>query len=122
MKKYEIKIIKSFKNAAKGIFYVFRTQRNFKTQIFCFIAAVATAVLLDLNFSKTAIIIFAGGLVLIGEMVNTGLEKLVDLIKPDYHSLARIIKDISAGVVLMSSIMAVIIGIIIFLPAIIDLF
>ena len=122
MKKVRLKILKSFKDAIKGIIYIFRTQRNFRIQIFCFMLATATAFILRLSLAETAIIVFAGGLVLVGEMVNTGLEKLVDLINPEYHSLAGIIKDISAGVVLVSSILAVIIGIIIFLPAIIKLF
>lgn len=122
MKKTSKKIIKSFKDAIKGIIYIFQTQRNFRIQMFCFVLATAAAFILKLNFAETAIIIFAGGLVLVGEMINTGLEKLVDLISPEYHPLAGRIKDISAGVVLVSSILAVIIGIIIFLPAIIDLF
>ena len=122
MKIGKFTIIKSFKYAINGVIYIFRTQRNFRIQIVCFIIATATAFILRLSWPETAVIVFAGGLVLVGEMVNTGLEKLLDLINPEYHPLARIIKDISAGVVLMASILAVIIGIIIFLPAIIRLF
>lgn len=122
MKKIRKKIIKSFKDAIKGIAFTFQTQRNFRIQVICFIIATAMAFILRLSFTETAVIIFAGGLVLVGEMINTGLEKLVDLIKPEYHPLAGRIKDISAGVVLVSSILAVIIGLIIFLPAIINLF
>ncbi len=84
--------------------------------------ATTTAFILKLTFAETAIIIFAGGLVMVGEMINTGMETLVDLISPEYHPLAGRIKDIAAGSVLVSSIVAVIIGIIIFLPAIIELF
>jgi len=122
MKKTSKKIIKSFKDAIKGIIYIFQTQRNFRIQVACFLIAVIAAFILDLNFYQVAIIVFASGFVLMGEMINTGLEKLVDLISPEYHPLAGRIKDISAGVVLVASIVAVIIGIIIFLPAIIDLF
>lgn len=122
MKKTSKKIIKSFKDAIKGILYIFKTQRNFRIQLVCFVIATATAFILKLSFAETAIIIFAGGLVMVGEMINTGLETLVDLISPEYHPLAGRIKDIAAGSVLVSSIVAVIIGIIIFLPAIIELF
>lgn len=122
MKKTSKKIIKSFKDAIKGILYIFKTQRNFRIQLVCFVIATATAFILKLSLAETAIIIFAGGLVMVGEMINTGLETLVDLISPDYHPLAGRIKDIAAGSVLVSSIVAVIIGIIIFLPAIIKLF
>ncbi len=122
MKKTSKKIIKSFQDAIKGIIYIIKTQRNFRVQLVCFVLVTAAAFILRLSFTETAIIIFAGGLVLVGEMTNTGLEKLVDLIKPEYHPLAGRIKDISAGVVLVSSILAVIIGLIIFIPAIIKLF
>lgn len=122
MKKTSKKIIKSFSDAIKGILYVFQTQRNFRIQIAGFIIATSAAFIFELSFAETAVIIFAGGLVIVGEMINTGLEKLVDLISPEYHPLAGRIKDIAAGAVLVSSILAVIIAIIIFLPAIIALF
>ncbi|MCK5757561.1 MAG: diacylglycerol kinase family protein [Clostridiales bacterium] len=122
MKKTSKKIIKSFKDAIKGILYIYKTQRNFRIQTVCFVIATATAFILKLSLAEIAIIIFAGGLVMVGEMINTGMETLVDLISPEYHPLAGRIKDIAAGAVLVSSIIAVIIGIIIFLPAIIELF
>jgi len=122
MKKISNKLVKSFRDAIRGILYIFRTQRNFKIQLVCFVVAVGTAFLLKLKLPEIAIIVFAGGLVLVGEMINTGLERLVDLISPEYHPIARDIKDISAGVVLVASILAVIIGLIIFIPAIIELF
>lgn len=122
MKKTSKRIIKSFKDAISGIIYIFRTQRNYRIQVVLFILVICAAALLELSFPETAVIIFAGGLVLVGEMINTGLEKLVDLISPEYNKLAGIIKDISAAVVLVAAIIAVIIGLIIFIPAIIELF
>lgn len=121
MKRIKKKLIKSFRVAIRGILYILKTQRNFRIQIICFVIAVGVALLLKLTLSEIAIIVFAGGLVMVGEMINTGIERLVDLINPEYHPLARDIKDISAGVVLVASILAVIIGLIIFLPAVIDL-
>ncbi len=122
MKKKTRKILKSFKNAINGIMFVFRTQRNFKIQLFCFFLVLAAAVYFELSLPETAIVVFAGGLVLVSEMMNTGIEKLVDLVNPEYHPLARKAKDISAGVVLLSSLVAVILGLIIFLPKILELF
>lgn len=122
MSRLKNKLLKSFRDAIRGIMYIFKTQRNFRIQFVCFILAVGTAILLELKLSEIAIVVFAGGLVIVGEMVNTGLERLVDLINPQYHPLARDIKDISAGVVLVASILAVIIGMIIFIPAIFELF
>lgn len=122
MKKIKNKLIKSFRDAIRGILFIFKTQRNFRIQFVCFILAVGFAFILQLKLAEIAIVVFAGGLVMVGEMVNTGLERLVDLINPEYHPFARDIKDISAGVVLVASILAVIIGIIIFIPALFKLF
>lgn len=122
MKRIKTKLVKSFTDAIRGILYIFKTQRNFRIQFVCFILAIGFSLLIKLKLSEIAIVVFAGGLVMVGEMVNTGLERLVDLISPEYHPLARVIKDISAGVVLVASILAVIIGIIIFVPAFIKLF
>lgn len=121
MRKKTKKIIKSFKDAIKGIVYIFRTQRNFRIQVVIFTLVILAVIILKLSFAEAAVIIFAGGLVLVGEMINTGLEKLVDLISPEYHPLAGKIKDISAGVVLVAAVIAVIIGLLIFIPAIIEI-
>lgn len=122
MEKKTKKIIKSFKNAINGIVYVFRTQRNFKIQLFCFVIVLAAALYFKLTLTETAIVVFAGGLVLVSEIMNTSIEKMVDLIKPEYHPTARKAKDVAAGIVLCSAIVAVVLGIIIFLPKILEWF
>jgi len=58
------------------------------------------------------------GLVIGMELINTSIEKLVDLVSPEYHPLAEKVKDIAAGAVLFDSIIAAIIGLIIFVPKI----
>lgn len=122
MKKKGRSLIKSFKNALNGIVFVFRTQRNFKIQLACLLIALIVAVVFELTLFEIAIIVFAGGMVLVGEMMNTGIEKLVDLINPEYHPLARKAKDVSAGVVLVSSLLAAMLGLLIFIPRIIEFF
>ena len=65
------------------------------------------------------IIILAMGIVLSAELINTAIERTVDLVTKDYEELAKVAKDAAAGAVLVSSIFVAIIGIIIFLPKII---
>ena len=60
------------------------------------------------------------GLVFMAEMANTAFEKLLDLIHPEHHPLVGRIKDMAAGMVLVSSLMSVVIGVIIFLPKLIE--
>jgi diacylglycerol kinase len=63
-------------------------------------------------------VMFAIGLVVVAEMLNTAIEKLTDMVSPEIHPKAKVVKDLSAGAVLVASIVAAIIGLIIFLPKI----
>ena len=56
------------------------------------------------------------------EIVNTAIERVVDLVTGEYHSLAKQAKDLAAGAVFVYAILSVIIGIVIFLPYILELF
>jgi diacylglycerol kinase len=64
-------------------------------------------------------VMFAIGLVVVAEMLNTAIEKLTDMVSPEIHPKAKVVKDLSAGAVLVASIVAAIIGLIIFLPKIV---
>jgi diacylglycerol kinase len=72
-----------------------------------------------LNLVEWGLVIFAIGLVLVSELMNTAIESFVDVISPEYSEKAGFIKDVAAGAVLIAAIISVIIGIIIFLPKII---
>jgi len=82
-----------------------------------FLAAVLIVLLgIYLSFSKTELMLLCitVAIVLVGEMGNTAIELLVDIVKTEFHPLAKIIKDISAGCVLVASINALIVGYILF--------
>ena len=67
------------------------------------------------------ILVLVIGMVIALEMVNTALERCVDLVTKDYKELAKNAKDVAAGAVLVMSMFSVVIGILIFLPKIIIL-
>jgi len=69
-----------------------------------------------------AVVLLAIGLVIALELINTAVEALVDLYTQEYRHLAAVAKDVAAGAVLFCSVIALIIGLIIFLPRIIALF
>ena len=69
-----------------------------------------------------AILFLTIGLVISCELINTAIEAVVDLVTQDYHPLAKVAKDTSAAAVFVFAIIAVIVGLIIFLPKVIDLF
>lgn len=104
------KFVKSFNAAIEGFIYVLRTERNMRTH---FLAAMLFMLLgIYLNFSVSEIIMLALTItmVLAAEMINTAIELTVDMIKTEFHPIARVIKDVSAGAVLLTSINAVIVG------------
>ncbi len=104
----------SFNAAVEGFIYVLRTERNMRAH---FLIALFFLLLgIYLNFSAVEVMILAITitLVLIVEMINTAIELTIDMIKTEIHPAARIIKDVSAGAVLLSSINATIVGYILF--------
>jgi len=106
--------IESFNAAVEGFIYVLRTERNMR---FHFLAAFFFVLMgVYLNFSATELLILTTmiALVLITEMMNTAMELIVDMIKSEFHPIARIIKDVAAGAVLLSAINAIIVGYILF--------
>ena len=114
------KFLHSFLFAFKGLTYSFRTQVNFKVEIFAAVGVIGLSIYLNLNTSEWLWIFSAITLVLITELANTAIETLVDLVSPEFNPKAGIIKDIFAGVVLLSCFFALIIAILILLPKILD--
>ena len=102
---------KSFVYALEGIAYVFRTQKNAQVHLFVIVVVNLMAIWLQLSGIEFAIIYLAIGVVLAAEFFNTAAETLVDLVSPGLHPLAKIIKDVCAGGVLICSICAVVVGV-----------
>lgn len=114
-------LFKSFGFAIEGIKLAYKYNRNIRIHSIVGIIALVLCFALSLSGYETAIVLVVILLVISAEMVNTAIEEMVDLIVQEHREQARIAKDVSAGMVLVCSIGAVIIGIIIFLPHILDL-
>ena len=114
-------IVKAFINAFNGMKYFFLHERNGKIQLFAAAAVVALAVGLGVSTTDWIALLVCIAMVLGLEMMNSALEKLSDLVQEDYHPVIKIVKDVSAAAVLFVSIIAAIIGCIVFLPKIIQL-
>ena len=111
----------SVKNCLDGISYVTKNEKNFKREIALGIIALTLSYILKIDKIEFIIVLTMICLVLTAEIINTAIERTVDLVTKEYHELARIAKDVSAGSVLVTSIFSLIIGIIIFIPKIITL-
>jgi len=107
-------IIDSFNYAINGIIYGIKTQRNLK--IHCVAAALALFLSLFYDFSKIELLLLVITIVIVfvSELINTSIEKVVDMISEDYHPLAKITKDVAAGAVMLSAVNSVVVGYILF--------
>ena len=103
-------IVGPFRVAFGGIVHTFRTQRHMRVFLYVTLVVVLGAILLNLRIREILILLFMITLVLVAEMFNSAIEAVVDLVSPSYNPLAKFAKDISAGAVLVTSIMAIIVG------------
>ncbi len=112
----------SFKYAFKGIFTAIKTQANLRIHLFAAILVTAMGFYFQISRAEWILVILAIGVVISAELFNSAIEFLTDLVSPGQNETAGKVKDIAAGAVLISAISAAIIGLIIFLPKIKDLF
>lgn len=96
--------------AVEGLLYVIKTQRNMRLHLIIGIVALIAAVMLRLDGVDFVLVSAAILLVLFSEMLNTAIELQIDLISEAYHPLAKVIKDICAGAVLLVSIFALLVA------------
>lgn len=109
-----MKFLFSFRYAMKGLFSAFREQRNLKVQGGVAIVTTLAGFYFDITSNEWCIVLLTIGLVLGLEMLNTAIESLVDLTSPSFNVHAGKVKDIAAGAVLIASVMAVIVGFLVF--------
>ncbi|RZL46544.1 MAG: diacylglycerol kinase family protein [Pedobacter sp.] len=110
------KFLKSFVYAFKGLSYAFATQLNFRVHCLATALAVLLGLYTGLSANEWLWITVAIAIVMILELINTALEILVDIVSPAQNPKAGAIKDLAAAAVLIGAIMAVVIGLIIFVP------
>ena len=115
------KFIDSIKDALRGIKHTYKTEKNFKREVIIGLIVIICGVLFKLNITEWLIIILLIGWVLTCELINTTIEKTIDLYTAKYNEIAKIVKDASGGAVLVSSITSSTIGLLIFVPKIISL-
>lgn len=107
-------IIDSFNYAVSGIILSVKTERNMLIHYIVAILVLITSLFFDFTRTEFLILLFATSLVLVLELINTAIEKTIDMITTEYHPLARLAKDIAAGAVLISAANAFIVGYLLF--------
>ncbi len=114
-----IHVVKSFKYAFSGIKEAFQSEKNMKVHFLLMILAIVLGIALKLSSVEWAILTITIGLVMMLEFINTSLEQIVDIVSPEKQEKAKIAKDVAAAGVLISAIVAILIGAFLFLPKII---
>ncbi|HWD37422.1 MAG TPA: diacylglycerol kinase [Fimbriimonas sp.] len=99
-----------FNVALNGIVFTFRTQRHMRFHIYVVMVVVLLGIVARLALREMLVLLFTISLVLVAEMFNSAIEATVDLVSPNYHPLAKFAKDIAAGAVLITTIIALVVG------------
>lgn len=115
------RLIDSFKYALQGIKEAFNGEQNIKIHILFSILVLIFGIILKISYTEWLILLLLIGLVIMSEFFNTAIEYVTDLASPNISEEAKYAKDISAGAVLVIAITSAIIGLIIFIPKLIDL-
>ena len=117
----------SFQAAFSGIGKVLASERNFQIHVLIGFIVILAAIFFQISRNDLIFLLIIIGMVLTMEIVNTGFELMFDILHPlekrnvEQDLAVRIIKDMLAGAVLISAILALIIGVLIFYPYVINL-
>jgi undecaprenol kinase len=122
MKKEWRRLKNSFVFAKNGLFYAISRERNLQIHLMFTCIVVPLALIFEFNLLKWTVLLLTIGIVISIELINTAIETTVDLITDEYHPLAEKAKDIGAAAVFFFSFIAVLIGLLLFLPPIMDTF
>lgn len=107
-------LVQSLNDAAEGIVYVIKNERNMRVHFLLGFFVLLTAILVGVSRVEWIILCTIISFVLAAEMMNTVIEEVVDLVEPSIHPNVRLIKHVSAGFVLVAVINALIVGFFIF--------
>lgn len=116
------RFIKSFHYASMGVSYSLKNNQNIRVHLIIAILVIILALILGL----TKFELFAVGLLIVlvisAEMINSAIEEVINLLVNEHRQEAKIAKDVSAGMVLLVSLFALVVGLFIFIPHVILLF
>ena len=112
----------SFKYAINGIKILFREEPNAKIHLFATICVLIAGFAFRISGGEWMAVIFCIGLVIALEAINSAIENMADFVSPEKHETIKKVKDLAAGAVLIGAVAAAIVGVIVFLPKILEFF
>lgn len=115
------RLVNSFKYSFEGIAYAAKKEQSLLLMAICLILATILGFWLKITPLEWIFILMAIGLVLGTELLNTSIEATIDLLSPSFHPLAKVAKDTASAAVFVYSLIAFIIGCVVFVPNFIEL-
>lgn len=125
MKQHKFSIkkrLRSFNFAFNGLKILLQEEHNSRIHLFIGAIVVVTGFILKISRDEWLAIILSIGFVFACELFNSSIENLADFVSPQKHKTIKKVKDLAAASVLISSLVAIVIGFIVFLPKILELF
>lgn len=113
-----MQLLNAFKYAFQGVYIFFSKDFNGRLELGIAIITIAASFVLHISKYEWIAVLLCIAMVLSLEMINAAIEKLCDLVEPGFHPTIKMIKDITAGAVLLSALVSLVAGFIIFLPKI----
>ncbi|WP_152287651.1 diacylglycerol kinase family protein [Flavicella marina] len=108
--------IKSISFAFKGLWLLLKSEKSIKTQIAISILMTICGFVFNITHQEWMIQILCIGIVLVAESLNTAIEKIANFVHPDFHEKIGVIKDVAAGAVAFAAIIAIVEGLLIYIP------
>lgn len=115
------KRLKSFSHAFNGLKILIKEEHNARIHMFATIVVVMAGFVFKISVNEWFAVLFAIGFVMTVEIINTAIENMADIVSPEKDKRIKKIKDLSAAAVLISALTALVIGLIIFIPKLLDL-
>lgn len=109
-----MRLAKSFYNALLGIYYCVKHERNMKIHLCCALAVCLAGCYFQLSKIEWLILSLTIALVIALEIVNTAIERVIDLLSPTFHPLAKVAKNSAAGAVLVMALASLVVGYLLF--------
>jgi len=121
-KKFSLKSrLESFRFALNGLLLLLKNEHNSRIHILAAIIAIVMGIIMKLDHYEWSLLVIIIGAVFLTELLNSSIESLADLIDPEFNELIMRAKDYSAAAVLISAIVAIVVGGLIFIPKFLDL-
>lgn len=116
------RFLRSFRYSMEGIWYAVKFEQSITVHYIATVATITLALIFNITLMEWCLLFIAIGIVLGAELLNTAIEAVVDMVTLEIHPLAKIAKDTASGAVFVFSLIAAVIGLIVFVPYIIKLF